>query len=151
MMLLFTGSFLSVSSAQAFFIGSGLSNVTSGRVIPGVSGSVGTQNFLVSGYMTGLNTDVHYHSAYQLGLLWNTFSGKLLGRSMEIFAGPGFNFSKHGVSNVGDTQIVEHSDFVWGIAIRNEFKLLGPIAFYTEVLMGIEGLAFVFNNFRTTA
>lgn len=139
------------SYAQALFIGSGISNITAGRLVPGLNGTIGTNNFLVSGFATGVKSDVHYHSGYQLGLLWRAYNGKIVGRPLRLFIGPGFHYAKRGLSNVGDTQITEQSDFAWGLSVRNEFKLLGPITFYSEVLLGIEGLALIFNNFRTVA
>ncbi len=118
-------------------LGVGVNSATSGRVVPGLAGAVGTSEWIVSGTSTGVRNAYYYHSAYSLAVMKIFKVGDLFWGPITAGAGMGAVYTLDGFQDEGSSSEDTNTSASAGFAFKVKWNFAGPVYMNMEGIYGI--------------
>jgi len=133
--------FFAVAGWSSIDLGSGISSVTSGRMVPGLNVGYTSSNWALSINSIGVSSSYYYQSSYSMNYFWTWQSDQLFwGRTTSGF-GFGALYSQRGFQDEGSTTQEVKSDYGLGPSFRVRWFFAQPIYMNMEMLWGLRGTA----------
>lgn len=121
-------------------IGTGVSNVTQGRVSPMLYGGIDQPKWAVLASALGVNHPLYYQSTYQIGAYLQSEFGEFIWGEIRAGAGLGILYSSRGYREDVDLAVQERDDIVFGPVMRVRWDV-APMSFIgVESLYGVRSV-----------
>lgn len=147
LIFLILGTLLLVSEGRAdVLLGTGMSSVTKGRVVPALYAGIDNGSSVYSFYAIGVQTEIYYHSAYKISY----YLQQAVGQNKRVGFGIGTHYSVRGYRNDKDSKEEKVTDFTLGPGFRFCFDISNSIFFSLETVYGIRSLMPLFLSFQNT-
>lgn len=138
--LFFILHFLQPSFANASLeIGSGMSSMIGGRVIPAFDLAITTTDRAYTFLSTGVQSSYYYQSSYQLGYYKIWSSGSFLGGDIQSGVGASIAYSLRGFQDQNSTTETKATDYLGGPALRMNLSY-GFIYINMSIVFGLRSL-----------
>jgi len=135
----FSFLFAPAISSASIEIGAGLSNATSGRVIPGISLSYSASDWALSGFSTGVQSEVAYQSTFAGSYFRTWKAGDFAGVVTAGFGAGGF-YTKRGFKDGALAQEESSDDWGFGPSFRVNWSPTEMLFLNVEGIYGLKVL-----------
>ena len=129
--------FLSLPATASVDLGVGMTSAMGGRNIPSLAGGFKGSKWEFTGFATGVQSELYYHSAYGLNAYRHWKSGSILGGTVNSGFGLGVIYASRGFQDLGSTDEEIKSDFAAGPAFEVQWLFVGPLYFRLEAMYGL--------------
>lgn len=122
--LIFCLLLISCQAFSAVEVGTGLTSVFRGRIVPSMNLATSTDSWAFTGWSAGVQNDFYYHSAYGLHFFLMRKAGTMFGSDVRFGAGLGAMYSERGFQDLDSTEEITNSEWLAGPAFRVNWTFL---------------------------
>lgn len=117
-----------------------MTSAMGGRHIPSVAGSYRGSQWEFTGFATGVQSEIYFHSAYGLSIYRHWKSGSIWSGPISSGFGLGVIYATRGFQDQGSTTEETKDDFAAGPAFEVQWFILGPMYLRLEALYGLRDI-----------